>query len=89
MESDFEGRIDLGILNDVKNISLDRRPFEILQLPKLIYMPSMTILENQEINLPFYGSNNTFISLLKIENDKNCENLTKSLKITYTDKINN
>jgi hypothetical protein len=89
MESDFEGKIDLGRLNDVKNINLDRNSFEIQQLPKHTYMPVMTILENQEINLPFNGSNDTFISLLRIEGGQNCENLTKLLKITYTDKVNN
>ena len=29
MESDFEGKIDLGQLNDIRNIRLDRNSFEI------------------------------------------------------------
>ena len=34
MESDFEGRIDLGKLNNVRNVRLDRNLFEIEQNPK-------------------------------------------------------
>ena len=89
MESDFEGKIDLGKLNDIRSITLDRNSFEIEQLPKFTYMPNMTILENQEINLPFYNTNNMEIHFLKIQQGQSIENMTDSLNIKITDKINN
>ena len=89
MESDFEGKIDLGKLNDITNIRLDKNSFEIEQLPKFTYMPFITILENQEINLPFYNMNNNAIYLLKNENGQNIENMSHLLNIKITDKKNN
>ena len=89
MESDFEGKIDLGKLNDIRSIRLDRNTFEIEQLPKFTYMPSITILENQEINLPFNNMNKNEIYLFKNENGQNIENLSHLLNIKITDKSNN
>ena len=89
MESDLEGRIDLGKLNDIRNIRLDKNSFEIEQLPKFSHMPMMTILENQEINLPFYNVNNNKIHFLKTQNGQNVENMTNMLNIQITDKANN
>ena len=89
MESDFEGKIDLGKLNDVRNVRLDRNSFEIEQSPKYIYLPMMTILENQEINLPFSKMNSNQIYFMKTNMGQNVENLTDSLKIDITDEKHN
>ena len=88
MESDKEGKIDLGNLNDVRNIRLDKYNFEIEQLPKFSYMHWMTILENEEINLPFYDMINNDIHLLKLANGQIIENISDLLKIKITDKSN-
>jgi hypothetical protein len=89
MESDFEGKIDLGKLNDVRNVRLDRNSFEIIQSPKYIYLPMMIILENQEINLPFSKMTINQIYLMKTNFEQNVENLTDSLKIKITDEKHN
>jgi len=89
MESDFEGRIDLGKLNGVSNVSIDQNLFEIEQLPKYTYLPTMTILENQEITLPFSKMHNDKIHFTKTNFGQNVENLTNSLKIKITDEKNN
>ena len=89
METDSEGRLDLGKLNNVEKIKLDKRNFEIEQLPKYTYMPSMTILENQEINLPFTNMIDNEIFLLKTSIGKITENITNLLNIQITDKFNN
>lgn len=89
MESDFEGKIDLGKLNDVRNVRLDRNSFEITQSPKYIYLPMMIILENQEINLPFSKMIINQIYLMKTNFEQNVENLTDSLKIKITDEKHN
>ena len=51
MESDLVGKIDLGKLINVRKIELDETPLEIEQLSKYTYLPSMTVLEYQEITL--------------------------------------
>ena len=89
MESDFEGKIDLGKLNEIRNIRIDNNHFEIEQLPKFTYMPNMTILENQQVILPFYKINNNKIHFLKIQQGQTVENMTDSLTINITDEINN
>ena len=88
MESDYEGKIDLGKLTDVEYVSLDKNTFKIEQSPKFTYLSSMTILENQEINLPFFEMNNNRIFLVKLSFRKYMENLTDKLKINITDKKN-
>ena len=88
MESDSEGKIDLGKLTDVRNITIDKNTFEIEELPKYIYHP-VTILENQEIEFPFYNTNSTKIYLSKIKNGQTIENLTNLLIIKNTDKKHN
>ena len=89
MESDFEGKIDLGKLNDIRNIRIDNNHFEIEQLPKFTYMPNMTILENQQVILPFNKINNNKIHFLKLQQGQTVENMTDSLNINITDEINN
>ena len=89
MESDFEGKIDLGKLKEVMDIKLNQDYFLIEGKMKFSYMPSMTILENQEISLPFNNLNNNYIYLFKIKNEQNVENLSNLLKIEITDKVNN
>jgi len=66
-------------------VRLDRNSFEIEQSPKYIYLPMMTILENQEINLPFSKMNSNQIYFMKKNMGQNIENLTNSLKIYITD----
>jgi len=89
MESDYEGKIDLGKLHDVRNVNIDQNIFEIEQLPKYTYLPMMTILENQEITLPFTKMNNNKIHFTKTNIGQNVENLTNSLTIKITDEKNN
>ena len=89
MESDLEGKIDLGLLKDVNHIRLDKQMLFIEQIPKHTYMHSMVILENQEICIPFSNMIIDQIYFLKHFKGKNIENLTKLLKINITDKVNN
>ena len=89
MESDLEGRLDLGKLNNVRSVRLDENLFEIEQLPKYTYMPLIKILENQEINLPFNNMDNNEIYLFKTAMGQSVENLSNLLNIKITDKINN
>ena len=89
METDYEGKIDLGKLNDIRCVRIDKNAFEIEQLPKYTYLPKMTILENQEITFPFNKMNNNKIYFTKKSNLQIVENLTNSLKIKMTDEKNN
>ena len=89
LESDFEGKIDLGKLDNVNNIKLNHNYFQIEGQLKFTYMSSMTILENQEINLPFKSLNKNYIFLLKKKNQQIVENLSNLLKFEITDKVNN
>ena len=89
MESDLEGRLDLGKLGNVRNVRLDKNLFEIEQLPKYTYMPLIKILENQEINLPFNNMDINEIYLFKTAMGQSVENLSNLLNIKITDKTNN
>ena len=89
LESDLEGKINLGKLNDVEKLEIDKTSFEIEQFPKLTYMSSMTILENQQINLPFNKMEGYEIHFLRIKGTKIVENLSDSLNIKITDEKHN
>ena len=89
LESDLEGKINLGKLDDVENFEIDKTSFEIEQFPKFTYMSSMTILENQQINLPFNKIEGYEIHFVKINGTKIVENLSDSLNIKITDEKHN
>ena len=89
METDLEGKLDLGTLTDVRNIQIDRNHIEIEQLPRYTYLHSMIILENQEMTLPFSNQNNNQIHLIKNINNNDIENLSHLLNIEITDQKNN
>ena len=89
LESDKEGKIDLGTLKDINTFSIDEKSYLLEKLPKHVYLPSITILEKQEINLPFISKEKDCINLIKLSNGKISENLNDLLKIEITDKIHN
>ena len=85
LESDSEGVINLGNLKDVNSIKLDKQTvININQMPKHSYYEKMTILEGEEISIPFKGSDNIYLI-----NAINHVNMTKLLKIKITDEKNN
>ena len=89
LESDLEGKINLGKLDEVKELEIDKSLFEIQQLPKFTYLPSMTILENQQINLPFNIINGYGVHLVRFRENKIIENLSDLLNIKITDEKHN
>ena len=89
LESDLEGKINLGKLDDVEEFEIDKTSFEIEQFPKFTYMSSMTILENQQINLPFNKKDGYEIHFVRIKDTKIVENLSDSLNIKITDEKHN
>ena len=89
LESDSEGKIDLGKLTDINKCKIDSYYYDIEKLPKHVYLPNINILENQEINLPFINKDNNRITLMKISQEKASENLSDLIKIDITDKLHN
>ena len=89
LESDKEGKIDLGKLTDINRCTIDSKLYSLEPLPKHVYLHEITILENQLINLPFIIKEKSNITLIKYANGKNAENLSELLKIEITDKIHN
>ena len=99
LETDSEGKINLGKLININSYSINDND-ESFYLKeesdsKYAYMPNITLLENQELNIPFYKSINTKLSLIKYTNNKDDdfngydENLTGLLKYEITDKVHN
>ena len=89
LESDSEGKIDLGKLTDIDSFSIDSKSYSLEKLPKHVYLQKITILENQEINLPFISKEKDNIIFIKLANGKFSENLSNLLKIEITDKVHN
>ena len=89
LESDSDGKIDLGKLTDISSFDIDRNVYSLEKLPKHAYLQEITILEKQEINLPFISKEKDVITLIKLSNGKISENLSNLLKIEITDKIHN
>ena len=87
METDSEGKIALGKLENISEVKIGKKTFGINSYEKFSYPPSITILENQEINLPIFDFK--FIHLTKIYDSSNLENLTDLLKIKVTDEKKN
>ena len=50
METDSEGKIALGKLENISEVKIGKKTFRINSYEKFSYPPSITILENQEIN---------------------------------------
>ena len=83
MESDSEGKINLGNLNNIKYVNYNGNNIEIMEKLNNSYIDEITILENQEIIIPF--SNFGSIHLTKVNNASILEDLTDLLKINITD----
>ena len=88
METDNEGKLDLGKLENIKNIEIENNMFHIEQNPKYVYKQTIIILENQEINLPFYGNKTIHLTKFNYYNETILENLSDLLKIQVTDDKN-
>ena len=89
LESDAEGKIDLGKLTNIYSFTIDSKPFLLEKLPKHTYLSNLIILEDQIITLPFISKENDKINLTKLSNGKISENLNDLLKIEITDKVHN
>ena len=89
LESDAEGKIDLGKLTDIGSFSIDSKPYLLEKLPKHTYLSNLIILEEQIITLPFISKEKDNINLIKLSNGKISENLNNLLKIEITDKVHN
>jgi hypothetical protein len=89
LESDVEGKIDLGKLTNIDSFTIDSKPFLLEKLPKHTYLSNLIILEDQIITLPFISKENDKINLTKLSNGKISENLNDLLKIEITDKVHN
>ena len=87
LESDSEGKIDLGKLKDINSCIIDSKSYSLEKLPKHSYLREITILEKQEINLPFISKEKDVITLMKYSNGKIAENISDLLKLEITDKI--
>ena len=89
LESDAEGKIDLGKLTDINSFSIDSKSYLLEKLPKHTYLHNIIILEDQIITLPFITKGNDNITLFKLSSGKFSENLNNLLKIEITDKVHN
>ena len=83
LESNSEGIINLGNLKDVNSIKIDKEKININQMTKHSYSNEMTILEGEEINLPFKNPDNIYLI-----NENDSEKMTNLLKIKITDEKN-
>ena len=89
LESDSEGKINLGKLTDINSFSIDSKSYLLEKLPKHTYLSNLIILEDQIITLPFITKEKDSINLIKLSNGKISENLNNLLKIEITDKVHN
>ena len=79
LETNSEGKVDLGKLNDINACSIDSKSFSLEKLPKHVYLQRINILEKQKLILPFVSKENNKITLMKLSNEKPSENLTDLL----------
>ena len=87
METDSEGKIDLGKLENISQVKIGKKTFKINSYSRFSYNRKIKILENQEINLPIIDDK--FIYLIKILDEHHLENLTSLIKIKVTDEKKN
>ena len=85
LETDNNGMINLGKLKDVKEIELNNDLIPIKPKEKYSYCKTITILEEEIINIPFKSLENNEIRLI---NALNNQIMTHLLKIEITDEKN-
>ena len=89
LETDSEGKINLGKLNDIGGYSINDKVIKNGEIKKHVFFKNMNILENEEICLHFDASRNKNITLFKLINGKYSENISQLIKLEITDNIYN
>ena len=82
LETDNEGKVNLGTLKDFVSVTVNETTFEINK-QDISYYSEMTVIKGDELKLPIMGESK--VNLFKLINNIPVENLTHKLRIEYSD----